>query len=158
MAEKRKKEASVCVRRGAKVVSVELFPATEWAGPVGRYRLRVDRAWLDGTRGNMRFLGRDEVGAALASVVFGADVRDGERNDTPPDIPKNARVLVPVREGSPIMEQTFISTEAPFRGADGRWYVGCYLYGQGVVMIPCEQVQLKGHPRMTAALVGEHDE
>ena len=142
MAEQRKKYASVCVLHGANgKSSIELFRASEWGGAPDMYRVRVEREWIGGTRKDKRLYTPQEVGELLARQIFADNLRDTERKEAAPDMPRNLRVSAPC--GVERREQTYIVTETPFRGADGRWYVGCYLVGRGVVMIPVEDIVVK---------------
>lgn len=141
MAEQRKKAGSLCVKNaqtGASV-TIELFPAPEWGGTAGLYRLRVNRAWLDGTRGAMRFFDLPGVWAVVGACLLGQVGQEPPAEaPEPPNMPRNALVSVP--NGSSGRDATRIGSERPFRGYDGRWYVACYLMGRGDVMIPCDDV------------------
>lgn len=146
MAEYRKKCAAVCVKNGAiGSGTVEFFPAVEWGGPQGLYRLRMGRKWLEGTHGTMRFLTVQEVAALLAYQVFGVDLREAAPAPRPDHLPRKCPVSV--RTGGtdehPLHDVTRISSEAPVLGADGRWYVAVHLYGRGTVLVPAEEC----HPK-----------
>lgn len=157
MAEQRKKTGSVCVKNAQTGVSaaIELFLASEWGGAAGLYRLRVDRAWLNGTRGAMRFYDLPGVWAVAGAYLTGQEP-PAEAPEAP-DMPKGAPVSVP--NGRCGRDATRIGSERPFRGYDGRWYVACYIIGRGDVMIPCDDVimitarrswQMRGEPSPTA--------
>lgn len=138
MAERRKKAGSLCVKNaqtGASV-TIELFPAPEWGGEAGLYRLRVNRAWLDGTRGAMRFFDLPGVWTVAGAYLMGQE--PPAEMPEPQVPPRNALVSVP--NGCGGRDATRISSERPFRGYDGRWYSPCYLVGQGTVMVPCEDI------------------
>ncbi|WP_245590669.1 hypothetical protein [Nitratidesulfovibrio termitidis] len=124
---------------------MEFFPAVEWGGPQGLYRLRMGRKWLEGTHGTMRFLTVQEVAALLAYHIFGVDLREATPAPRPDHLPRKS--LVSVRTGGtdehPLHDVTRISSEAPVLGADGRWYVAVHLYGRGTVLVPAEEC----HPR-----------
>lgn len=143
MAEHRKKCASVCVKNGAKNGTLEFFPAEEWGGPQGQYRLRSGRKWLDGTHGGKRYVPVGEVAMMLAYLIFGVDLREMAPPPRPDHLSRNLRVAV--RTGGtdehPLYTVTFIHSEAPVLGADGHWYVAVYLYGRGIVLVPAEECQ-----------------
>ncbi|HCG05548.1 MAG TPA: hypothetical protein DEV75_11895 [Desulfovibrio sp.] len=149
MAEHRKKCASVCVKNGAiGSGTVEFFPAAQWGGPQGLYRLRMGRKWLDaphGLHGTGRFLTVAEIAALLAYHIFGVDLRHAAPPPPPDHLPRKR--LVAVRTGGtdeyPLHDVTRIASEAPVLGADGRWYVAVHLYGRGTVLVPAEEC----HPK-----------
>ena len=143
MAEQRKKAASICVKNGAKSGTVELFCAPQWCGPVGMFRLRHNRCWVDGTHGTMRFFSQEDVCAYIAHCTFGTELCAENCANNAPYFPYKMRVSVPNGRGACDRDVTTISTEAPFRGADGRWYVGAHIIGRGVVMVPCADVVVK---------------
>lgn len=145
MSEKRKKIAQVCVKNGANGNgTVEIFPAQEWDGPIGHYRLRYRRAFVDGTRGAMRFFTPSDIGAFIASLLFDAAFcTESSANEAPQTMIYKTRVSVPNGRDATSRDVTTIATEQPLRGADGRFYIGAHLIGRGVVMIPCEDVIIK---------------
>lgn len=141
MAEQRKKAGSLYVKNAqtGAATTIELFPASAWGGAAGLYRLRVHRAWLDGTRGAMRFYDLSGVWDVARACLLGEE--PPAEAPQPPDMPRNALVSVPNGTGG--RDATRIGSEAPFRGHDGRWYVACYIIGRGDVMIPCDDVILR---------------
>lgn len=141
MAEQRKKAGTICVKNAqtGTATTIELFPAPAWGGTPGLYRLRVDRAWLDGRRGAMRFYDLPGLWAVAQAYLLGQE--SPAEAPEPPDMPRNALASVP--NGSGGRDATRIGSEAPFRGYDGRWYVACYIIGRGDVMIPCDDVILR---------------
>lgn len=142
MAEHRKKTASVCVKNGATNGTLELFPASEWGGPDCAYRVRHARKWIDGTHGDMRFFTHDQINALVQRHIFGSDDCAESSAKMPENFTRKTRVSVPTEDG--MRECTLVSTEQPFRGHDGRWYVGCHMYGRGIVMVACDDVIIKG--------------
>lgn len=145
MSEQRKKSAQVCVKNGANGNgTVEIFPASEWGGPDGLYRLRYRRRWIDGTHGDMRFYTAHEVGALVASLLFDANFcAENSANEVPKNMTYKTRVSVPNGRDATSRDVTTIATEQPLRGADGHWYVGAHIIGRGVVMVPCDDVIIK---------------
>lgn len=143
MAEKRKKTSSVCVKNGAMGSgTIEFFPASQWGGAPDVYRLRVNRQWLDGTYGEKRFFSPADVACILAYHIFGVDLREIPRKKAPENMRRHTRISVPVGSCG-LREVTRISTERPFLCEDGHWYVGAYMLGRGVVMVPCDDVIVK---------------
>lgn len=143
MAEKRKKALSICVKNGAMGSgTIEFFPAKVWGGADDVFRLRVDRKWIDDGYTRKQFYTPTSIVSLLVCQIFGIDLREKLRNPMPENMKKGVAVSVPTGDGC-TREGTHISTESPFLGADGRWYVGCYLFGRGTVMIPCEEVRIK---------------
>lgn len=137
MSEQRRKCASVCLKSEALGTrKIEIFPAALWGGPDGLYRVRQDGRWRDGTRGAWGFHSPLELAEMLVSELFGVNPR-GE--DTPPDMPHGTRIGVTTPEG---LIAAWADTEKPFRGFDGRWYVGCHMAPRGVVMVPCDDVRI----------------
>lgn len=137
MADKRKPECRITVEKsgpGRRVV-VELFPATLFPGGeahAGRYRVRVDRAWLRQNGQRYAFLTRSDVLAALWRI---ANPRDQESlepgateppSDPRPGLPQGASVFVEngrvTPEGVHMRDRTYTKTE-PFQGPDGVWRV-----------------------------------
>lgn len=145
MAEHRKKVASLCVKNSANTGrTLEFFPASEWEGPEGFYRIRVGRKWMDGTHGAKRFFSTDEIAAVVAQHLFGGDLDTAARTpDRPEALGRGVRVSAPTGGEESPHEVTHVVTEAPMQGRDGRWYVGVHLYGRGVVMVPAEACILK---------------
>lgn len=64
MSDKRKFEASFSVKVDTQRVRFELSPAALHNGPIGLYRVRVGRRWLDTPDGLPRFMDREQIGRA----------------------------------------------------------------------------------------------
>lgn len=142
MSEQRKKTASVCVKNGAiGSGTVEFFPASLWGGPEEQYRLRVNRSWCDGKHGHKRFLTHTEIAAVLTYQLFGTELREKQRNPAPQNMGYGVAVSAP--NGTGARDVTRISTEHPVLLHDGHWYVGCYLFGRGVVLVPCDEIRIR---------------
>lgn len=77
MAEKRKKDLSVCVKNGALGSgTIEFFPANAWGGAHGAYRLRVDRKWIDDGYTRKQFYTPTAIASLLVYQISGiSDIR-----------------------------------------------------------------------------------
>lgn len=150
MAEKRKFSSSICVKIDAKTLfKIELFPAEQWAESAQAaedlsecYRLRVNRRWHDEPDGRHVYLDVVQVAALAAALAAGQDIA------LPPEpvLPRGSAVSAYIRrtaDGAREPVGTHTVTE-PFRGYDGRWYVGVISYGKGTLMVPVEDVKIKG--------------
>jgi len=112
----------------------ELFPAEQFArkapgNHAGRYRVRVDRAWLTPGGQKYAFLTELEAFAALAGI-------DPAPAAPPrPDLPPGTRVRVP--SGSLAGETLYTVTHTKsgvFQGADGRWRVLAILFDDPILV------------------------
>lgn len=143
MAEKRNSCMAFCVKNGATSHKVELFASHQWQGaPAGRYRLRVNRRWMDGPDGAHLYLAPEQLGDALLRLAGLLP----EQDDTAPALRRGTRVSVPNGRSIgpiPLRDVTHVMTEAPLRGFDGLWYVGVQIMGRGVVMVPAGEVRMK---------------
>ncbi|WP_034609312.1 hypothetical protein [Desulfovibrio aminophilus] len=142
MAERRKVWKSVCVWYGAKLtLKFEMFPSEQWPdGARGRYRVRLDRRWLDAADGGRLYLDAAGIGALLAERLGGPKLAEEAAPDLRPGQP--VRVLNGrTAEGvGPLFDLTRVAGE-PIRGFDGRWYVAVVLMGRGLVHVPASDVQ-----------------
>lgn len=120
---------SIGVRFGTNRVKIELARAENHGGPVGRFRVRVDRRWYDRADGRHLYLSPAEAVALAAELATGGELSPA----TPPDLPVKSRVKVPrgVPGASPYWSGYVAS--APIRADDGRWWVAVIVYG-GVEM------------------------
>ena len=141
MAEKRKHEASILLRREGETVRIELFPATEWAGQPGagqgKYRVRVDGKWL-AHDGKYRFL-RPRAVAELIGGLLG-----GKTLPPRPDWPPGTRLSVPTGKTvgmHPVLTQAAVMCE-PIQALDGEWYVMVHGYGFRR-LVPCAECILR---------------
>lgn len=120
MAEKRKHEASILLRREGETVRIELFPATEWAGQPGagqgKYRVRVDGKWL-AHDGKYRFL-RPRAVAELIGGLLG-----GKTLPPRPDWPPGTRLSVPTGKtvgNEPVLTQAAVRSRR-WTGSGTSW-------------------------------------
>lgn len=149
MAEHRKFDSVICVKKGAKtVVKIERFPAEQWEKSAqGRFRLRINRRWHDGPDGEMVFLDMAQAWELAAKLDAGESV-----DLVPaPDLPRGTPVRVPTRQldGEQLYEVSRTHT-TPMRGHDGRWYVNVTLFDKGSVMVAVDTLKIKnsgGRPR-----------
>jgi hypothetical protein len=141
MAEQRRYSRLICVWAGAKrECKLELFPSEQWPdGAPGRFRVRVNRRWLDAPEGGRMYLDQAQVGALLAERLGGPALQDGEV----PDLRRGQPVRVPngrqAEDGSPLHDLTRVAG-APIRGFDGRWHVPVVLIGRGLVHVPATEI------------------
>lgn len=142
MAEKRQAWKTVCVWfRAKQEFRFELFASEQWPdGAPGRYRVRLDRRWLDGADGGRLYLDAAGIGALLAERLGGPKLAEEAAPDLRPGQP--VRVLNGrTAEGvGPLFDLTRVAS-APIRGFDGRWYVAVVLMGRGLVHVPACDVQ-----------------
>jgi|UPI000045C634 hypothetical protein len=138
MAEHRKFTHAICVKTDAKTeAKYELFPAEQWDGPAGCFRIRYNRCWLDKVMGTARYMPPKQLGALIASAIT------GEPFDMPePTLPKGTLVRVRRVPADPLTCQRVFTKTDPWRGWDGRWYVQVRIYGRGDVMMPVEQCEV----------------
>ena len=141
MTDKRKFSGSICARCDTSKARFELSPAELYSGPVGMFRVRLDRRWLNSESGQPRFFNWSGLAALLAETFE-------EPMPLPafPDIPRGSRVTVKYwgeADDLPHMEGTRTDTP-PVRLHDGLIYVGCYLYGKGFVWIHTDNVLVHG--------------
>lgn len=124
--------ASISVRNGASRMKLELSPASLYGGPEDRYRVRLNRRWLDTEDGAPRFFDRD----GLASLAAELALCGLEAPAPAPSIPCNSRVSV--RRADGFFEGTWTNSE-PILDYTGRWVVNVSLGGKRV-FVPVEDV------------------
>ena len=139
MAEKRQPSKTICVKNNAKIEQkIELFRAEQWQdGPVGCYRVRVNRKWHQPADGRLYC-----TEAAVLRLVGELSLGHAPALPDMPDIPRGSRVSVPngiVVDGEQRYDGTFTSTP-PIRGYGGEWYVGVLLPGQGFHFVRADTV------------------
>ena len=137
MAEQRTFTHSVCVKTNAKTdVKFELFPAEQWGGRPGTFRVRRNRCWLEGAGGQHLFLEPDRIGVLVADAVAGqeADTRE-------PALPKGSLVRVRRDADDACSYQRVYTKTDPWRGWDGRWYVLVHLCMRGDAMVPVDRCE-----------------
>lgn len=128
MAEKRKKNASFCLKIGAKSVKVELFDATQWDdGTAGCVRIRIDGRWHDGLAGESIYLQPAGVADLVGKLLSGLDLPAPQQK---PVVRKGQRISLPVggyvEDGVEYIggtESGSIWFEQVLLGHDGRYYV-----------------------------------
>lgn len=140
--EKRKFSSSICVKNNAKTTQkIELFPSEQWQdGPAGCYRVRINRKWHHTPEGKVYC-----TPATVMHLVTSLALDTLPQLPEAPIIPCRSRVSAPngkVLDGVPLYDATYTTTP-PFRGYDGDFYVGVYLYGQGVQMVRASELVLK---------------
>ena len=144
MAEHRRPTESICVKTSAKTAfKIELFPAEQWQKSAqGRFRLRVNRRWIDSPEGVPMYMDRAQIGTFVSKL---GDKQTLSTVPPKPDLPPKTRVNVPngkALAGVKLYDISWTITE-PFLGYDGRWYVCANLYGVGGAMVPVDEIILK---------------
>ena len=137
MAEKRQFTHSICVKIGAKTVAkIECFPAEQWQGKIGSFRLRCNRRWMDAPDGQPLYLEPARIGDMVASTAFGS-----AQPCPRPLLRRGDWVRVPtnVLAGQPLYQKSRALTE-PIQGVDGQWYVAVSVFGQGIFMAPVQSL------------------
>jgi hypothetical protein len=127
MSEKRRKVTTILLRnQGKKTIKLELFPASQWGGPAGAYRLRRDGRWTSERRHSTLPDYRYHTTTGLIGVLYGLLTGQDMPYD-PPDPPyrRGDRVSVPTGrtgpDGEPVYAGTFLAG-APILAIDGRWW------------------------------------
>ncbi len=121
MSEKRKKNTTILLKIQGKTVKLELFPASQWGGPDGAFRLRLEGCWHapGGERHQYYFPG------GIAGVVTALVTGDAPDVAPQPPFRRGDRVAAPTGrfdlEGSPTFEVTWL-VGAPILAVDGRWW------------------------------------
>lgn len=121
---------------GGASVKLRLYDATYFGGPVGLYRVKVDREWMRTAADKYLFL---TPSAALELAARSAGL--GLQEQPAPKVRHHDRVRVPVRDeetGREWTEKGFASSP-PFQGVDGRWRI-FVLVSSGVRKVLCEVV------------------
>jgi hypothetical protein len=120
-----------------KAVKLRLYDATHFGGPVGLYRIKVDREWMRTESEKYLFL---TTLAALELAVRSAGL--GPQEQPAPMIRHHDRVRVPVRDeeiGREWQEKGFAASP-PFQGVDGRWRMFVLVSG-GVKVVLCDELE-----------------
>jgi hypothetical protein len=137
MAECRKFTHAICVKTDAKTeAKFELFPAEQWGGPAGCYRVRRNRSWLNTDQGTHLFMPLRVLGEVIVGAVAGEEIELTE-----PCLPKGSLVRVRRDPDDPCSYQRVHTKTEPWRGWDGNWYVQVRLYGRGDVMVTTDQCE-----------------
>lgn len=122
MGEKRRKSTTILLRNQSKTVKLELFPAAQWSGPEGAYRLRLDGCWHSPGGDARRYFTQAGLAGVLYLLVTGREPIQDAPN---PPYHRGDRVSVPTGrvglDGEPLYEGTFLAG-APILGIDGRWW------------------------------------
>lgn len=144
MSEDRNRARSIIVKDGRYTVGMlELFNGDQWKnGSPDMFRVRLNGKWVGG-RAKKFF---DLVGIAdLVARVCG-DVPDQEDTVRVKLKPKpslkrgdSVRVANSVRNSLDTGDRTRLNAD-PIQGVDGRWYAPVTLFGQGCVMICCDDM------------------
>ncbi|MDD2966642.1 MAG: hypothetical protein PHN64_03985 [Desulfovibrionaceae bacterium] len=140
--EQRESLASLSIRIAGKSTKIELFSAEEWDGDESSVRIRQDGKWLAGTHGKQTFFSLDDAFALVRSLSLGEEACLESPQNMPTNFTRGLRCSVP-NGNYDGRDNTRIDTEQPFRGYDGRWYIGCYVIGRGTVLVPCDDVIIK---------------
>jgi hypothetical protein len=122
---------------GGASVKLRLYDATHFGGPVGMYRVKVDREWMRSEAEKYLFL---TPSAALELAARSAGL--GLQEQPAPKVRHHDRVRVPVRDeetGREWLEKGFASSP-PFLGVDGRWRVFVLIFG-GFREVLCDEVE-----------------
>lgn len=128
--------ASFSVKIGTKRSRFELSPAPLHGGPEGLYRVRINRRWLDDAQGKARFLNR----SMLADILVEAALGSLQPAPPMPDLPVKSRVSVRYwQSGMPMYAGVWTSTP-PILAHDGRWMVAAFIFGKGMLFVPCDDV------------------
>lgn len=121
---------------GGQALKLRLYDATHFGGPVGLYRVKVDREWMRTEAEKYLFL---TPAAALEVAVRSAGL--GLQEQQAPQVRHHDRVRVPVRDEETSREWTEkgFASSPPFQGVDGRWRI-FVLVSSGVREVLCEVV------------------
>lgn len=122
---------------GGSAVKLRLYDATHFGGPVGLYRVKVDREWMRTDADKYLFL---TPPAALELAARSAGL--GLQEQPAPQIRHHDRVRVPLRDdetGREWIEKGFASSP-PFQGVDGRWRIFVLVSG-GVMEVFCAEIE-----------------
>lgn len=120
-----------------KAVKLRLYDATHFGGPVGLYRVKVDREWMRTEAEKYLFL---TPSAALEFAARSAGL--GLQEPPFPQVRHHDRVRVPVRDeesGREWAEKGFAASP-PFQGVDGRWRIFALVSG-GVREVLCSEIE-----------------
>jgi hypothetical protein len=139
MASERNPDYSVLLKKEGKTKSkIELFFPLEMGE---RYRVRVNGRWHQPGRDS--HVSPREVDDLIAAEL--GEITRAPAPEPKPDIRKHTSVRVANGKtvgGERLYDVTRTSTD-PFQGYDGRWYVGVIMLGEGVVMVPVEDVEVR---------------
>ena len=139
MASERNPDYSVLLKKEGKTKSkIEFFfpPKTG-----ERCRARVNGRWHQPGQGSS--ISPREVQDLIIEEL--REMTEAPAPEPKPDIRKHTSVRVAngkVLDGKRQFDVTRTSTD-PIQGYDGRWYVGVILLGEGVVMVPVEDVEVR---------------
>lgn len=143
MPDTRKFCTTFCVKLDTKRTRFELSPAPDHGGPEGKFRVRMNRRWLDSADGGHLYFDRDRLSILFAEAVFG----DMPEPAPEPDVPQRARVSVRrMRDGEPYDDGGW-TVSPPILGASGRWMVAVNL-ADGTEFVPVDDCTL-GRRRMS---------
>ena len=132
---------SISVRIGTKRIKIELSPVEIHGGADGFYRVRINRRWHDTPEGKPLFLDRAALEVLIGSFAMGDAVELLPKEA--PDLPRNTRVSAKFwYKNMPYSEGVFTATP-PFRGFDGRFYVGVMTYAAGFIFVPVEDTTMR---------------
>ena len=131
---------SVSIRVDDTRTKLDLSPAEDHGGEEGLFRVRLKRRWIDTPEGKPLFFDRARLGDFIAAHAFGEAVSEAPAKA--PDIPRGSRVTVKYwLRGDPHWEGTRTDTP-PFRGYDGRFYIGLYTVDAGFMFAPVEDITI----------------
>jgi len=122
---------------GGQNLKLRLYDATHFGGPVGLYRVKVDREWMRTAADKYLFL---TPSAALELAARSAGL--GLQEQPAPKVRHHDRVRVPVRDeeaGREWAEKGFAASP-PFQGVDGRWWIFVLVSG-GVREVLCSEIE-----------------
>lgn len=124
----------ISIATADETVKVRLYPAGEFGGPDGLYRLKIGRTWAQTDQKYVFF-------TAGAALEFAARYAGLEQEPLPcPSLSRQSRVrvAVPDGDGGAVVEKCFAHSP-PFQGMDGRWRI-FVLTSRGVRDYLCDEV------------------
>jgi hypothetical protein len=137
MSEKRKKTASILLKKPGKREDLKLTPASEWpeqGGAAGLFRVLRNGRWMQNGDEPM-FMTPARVGELVAELLAGDELPAAP---PVPFLPGGADMVVYV-EGAGFNPRGHIKVE-PYQKMDGRWYCQVWIPG-GVKEFLCDDVR-----------------
>ena len=135
----RKFSGSVSIRLGDRRLKLELSPAELHDGAEGLFRVRVNRRWYDHEDGGPLFFDRAGLADLTAALAFDALPPLPEA----PDLPRNTRASVTFWHNDLAHCEGVWTSTPPFRGYDGRFYVGVMTVAAGFIFVPVDDVTVQ---------------
>ena len=144
MAESRQKTHSILLSVDGKNISVETFPADLWPKENtgnGLFRVRINGKWHCPV-GKYSFLPLSAVGRLCARFLQGGE--PAEQSECPAWIQKGMEVRLACGEcekGMPLETKLAVVKGNPEFGPDGRWWVECRVYGNGLHFVHVDDLE-----------------